>query len=179
MKKFIFLALLALTAMLGSCKKHDNDLKPWGKWILRDACMYVTYDNGEKIKLDHFSPTKTVSSLRYDGHSLFDIENIAKNVTTWSFYRPYSNPGAGLFVLNCDTAKHYLVQYTGKNTSIIESDRMPLQSNLGGSARPFQGVTTDYDNGIIAVTIEEVVGSINGRNCNYYTVLSMQRIEEW
>ena len=179
MKKFINLLLIVLVLIFTSCRKDKKILKPWGTWVVRNATMYVTYDNGKKEKYDHFSTTKTVSSLRYDGDVLFDIERIEQNKTTWSFYRPYSNPGAGEFVLNGDTAKHYLVQYTGDNMSIIESDRQPYQQNLGGSARPIHGETKDFENKIIEMVVQEMAASINGRNCHYHTVLTMQQIESW
>jgi hypothetical protein len=179
MKNFIKLILVVSVLFLGSCKKKELELKPWGKWILRDAVMYVTYENGVKEKYAHFSSSKTISSLRYDGEILFDIEKIEKNVTTWSFYRPNSSNGTGDSVLNGDETKNYLIQYYGKNMSIIESDELPLQSNLGGSSRPILGETIDSKNKMITVKIQTVVGSINGKNCEYYTSLTMERIEDF
>ena len=176
--KHIFKIIL-ISLILFSCKKKEINLRPWGKWILRDAVMYVTYDNGVKEKWAHFSDSKKVSSLRFDGEILFDIERIEKDVTTWAFYRPVSSNGAGDFVLNDDQSKNYLVQYYGDNMSIIESDELPLQSNLGGSSRPLIGNTIDSKKKIITMKVQTVVGSINGKNCEYYTQLTMQRIEEF
>jgi hypothetical protein len=62
MKNFIKLILVVSVLFLGSCKKKELELKPWGKWILRDAVMYVTYENGVKEKYAHFSSSKTISS---------------------------------------------------------------------------------------------------------------------
>lgn len=177
MKWFIKIILVLL--LFVSCKKKENALKPWGTWILRDAVMYVTYENGLKQKWVHFSDTKKASSLRFDGEILFDIERIEKDVTTWSFYKPYSSNGTGDFVLNGDQTKNYLVQYYGDNMSIIESDELPLQSNLGGSSRPLIGNTIDYKNKLITMKVQTVVGSINGKNCEYYSLLTMERIVEF
>ena len=179
MKNSIKLILVVSVLILGSCKKKEINLKPWGIWILRDAVMYVTYDNGAKEKWAHFSDSKKASSLRYDGEILFDIEKIEKDVTTWSFYRPSSSNGTGDFVLNGDASKNYLVQYYGDNMSIIESDELPLQSNLGGSSRPLIGNTIDSKKKIITIKVQTVVGSVNGKNCEYYTLLTMQRIEDF
>ncbi len=173
-----FTTILILLTLF-SCKKKEQDLKPCGVWVLRDAYMYVTYDNGVKEKWAHFSDSKKVSSLRYDGDILFDIEKIEKDVTTWTFYRPIKNPGGGDFVLNGDETRNYLVYYIGDNMSIIESDEQPLQSNLGGSSRPIKGHTIDYKNKLITIQIQMVVGSIKGRNCEYYTLLTMEKIKEF
>jgi hypothetical protein len=173
LKIFIFILLFV------SCKKKEQDLKPWGVWVLRDAYMYVTYDDGIKEKWAHFSDSKKVSSLRYDGNILFDIEKIEKDVTTWTFYRPRTNPGDGDFVLNGDETRNYLLHYMGDNMSIIESDEQPLQSNLGGSSRPIKGHTIDSKNKLITIQVQMVVGSIKGRNCEYHTLLTMERIKDF
>ena len=54
------------------------------------------------------------------GGSMFDIETIIKDSTTYSFYRPSSFPGYGKFVLNGDTTKHYAVYYFNASKAIVE-----------------------------------------------------------
>jgi len=196
MKKLIYLLFVVSTLVLGtSCKKeyayptneypsnipvidHTHDLSMWGEFVITDAVMYMdNHETGVKTKYKHFDNTKTVSSLRLGG-SIFEIENIEKNVTTYSFWKPIDNAGTGRFVLNGDTTKLYLVQYTGVYTTIIEDSKSPVQL-LGGSARPFKGWTTDFDNKMIIIHIQEMEGSLNGENVHYYTELTLKKIKEW
>jgi hypothetical protein len=192
--KIVFLAAVGMILMM-SCKKqviYPTDQLPanvptltdfggvsrWGKFVITDAVMYVeNSETGVKTMYQHFSATKSRSSLRWDG-SQFDIENIIKDTTTYSFWTPISYPGMGKFVLNGDTTKYYDVQYTGSNTSIIE-DPTHRQQNLGGSARPFSGQTLDKANKIVTIDIEEVEASIGGQNCHYWTRLTLKKIQEW
>ena len=189
------LFFVSITMMFTSCKKepiYPTDQLPanvpkldtalciggWGKFVIIDAVMFVdNHETGIKTKYDHFGPNKDTSSLRWDG-SLFEIETIIKNVTTYSFWKPINNIGTGRFVLNDDTTKHYCVQYTGLNRSIIEDPNHGTQL-LGGSARPFSGQTISYADKTIAIQIQEVEGSINGQNCRYWTQLTLRKIQEW
>jgi len=189
------LFVIGLCLLLFSCRKKEiypteqlpsnvpsinetKSINSWGKFLIIDAVMYVqNNETNEKFVFNHFGPNKDTSSLRWGG-SLFEIENIVKNKTTYSFWSPSSYPGIGLFVLNGDTSKHYVVQYNGPSRSIIENPFYNEQL-IGGSARPFSGQTIDYDNKIIAIQIEEVEASINGSNCKYWTQLTLKKIEEW
>lgn len=197
MKKLIYLLFVISTLVLGtSCKKeypyptndypanvptvvdHSHDVSMWGKFVITDATMFVdNHETGEKTQYQHFGSGQTVSSLRLGG-SIFDIETIEQNVTTYSFWEPTSNPGTGRFVLNDDTTKLYKVEYMGEHTSIIE-DPSSTTTLMGGGSRPFSGWTTDFDNKLIVIHIQQMEGSLNGQNVTYYTELKLKKIEEW
>lgn len=194
MKKFLFIIALFLT--LVSCKKEypypseGYGIKPtvldttkitqWGKFLIIDAVMFVdNHETGQKTMYHHFDSTKTVSSLRWGG-SMFDIETIIKDSTTYSFYRPLNFPGYGKFVLNGDTTKHYAVYYMNQYKKIVEDPIYGMtQPLMGGSARPFSGQILDYAEKTIVMQIQETEGSINGYNCRYWTQLTLKKIEEW
>lgn len=195
MKKIAqILAILAITLFTTSCRKEvitptsqlpanvptapssANSVSMWGEFVIIDAVMYVdNHETGQKTVYQHFSSTKLVSSLRMEG-SIFDIETIEKNVTTYSFYQPINN--IGRFILNGDTTKLYAVNYSGSNKTIIENPTSTTQL-MGGSARPFNGWTVDYTNRIIKIHIQEMKGSMNGYNINYYTELTLKKIKSW
>jgi hypothetical protein len=157
---------------------NQPTINPWGKFIVIDGKMYITnHETGEKTVFSHFDTNKNTSSLRWGG-SYFEIEELEINKTTYSFYRPKSTPGYGNFILNNDTSKHYEVWWTLRNSSIIEDPIHP-QSLLGGSSRPFQGYTLNYTDSLITMYIQEVEGSIGGYNCNYYTILTLKKIQSW
>jgi hypothetical protein len=151
----------------------------WGKFIIIDAVMYVDdLQTGEHMVYNHFGVGKDTSSLRWGG-PIFDIEEIIRNKTTYSFWKPTSLPGTGRFVLNDDTTKLYLINYIGQYKSIIEHPNS-TQQNLGGSSRPFSGQTVDYTNQIVAIQIQETEGMDgNGHPIHYWTELKLQKIESW
>jgi hypothetical protein len=66
----------------------------------------------------------------------------------------------------------------GMYTTIVE-DPTHGQSNMGGSARPFFGYTISKKDSLIAISIGEMEGSINGYNCHYRTELTLKKIESW
>ena len=118
MKSLIYLIIVA-SLVLVSCKKENlnpnpqiptqvnQEIRLYGKWLLVGGSMYVeNIETGEKTKYDHFGPGKTTSSLNYDG-SVFAIEVLELNTTTWSFYEPPAVPGFGDFVLNGDIQHPY------------------------------------------------------------------------
>ena len=152
----------------------------WGKFLVIDAVMYVdNHETGQKTKYNHFDATKHVSSMRWGG-SMFDIETIIKDSTTYAFYKPLNYPGNGKFVLNGDTSKHYAVSYMGFNKAIVEDPVYGMsQQLLGGSSRPFSGQILNYEDKTVVMQIQEVEGSINGYNCRYWTQLTLKKIEEW
>ena len=156
-----------------------NLVNSWGKFVLIDAIMYIdNHETGKKTSYNHFGPNKNVSSLRWGG-SLFDIEMIIKDVTTYSFWNtPTGGNGMGKFVLNGDTSKHYMVNYIGSYHSIIE-DPTHGQQNLGGSARPFSGYTISKSDMTVSIQIQEMEGNINGYNCHYWSQLTFKKIESW
>ena len=193
--KIVFLAVISVLS-LTSCKKQsinptdelpasipsiseDNGaIGGFGKFVIVDAVIYVdNHETGIKTKYGHFSSTKSRSSLRWGG-SLYDIETIIKDTTTYSFWKPLAYPGIGKFVLNDDTTKYYGVNYIGLNRSIVE-DPTHNQQNLGGSARPFSGQVKSTTDKTIVIQIQEVEGVINGENCRYYTQLTLKKVQEW
>lgn len=195
MKNIIYIIFISLT--IYSCKKEypypskdyeylisDNTdsehISQWGKFLLIDAVMFVqNHETGEKYKFNHFDSIKNSSSLRWGG-SLFEFENIYKDSTTYSFYKPNNFPGYGRFILNGDTSKHYAVYYYNQYKSIVEDPIYgQTEQLLGGSARPFSGQILNYDDKTIFIQIQEVEGSIDGYNCKYWTQLTLKKIEEW
>lgn len=192
-KIFVFTLIIA---SLSSCKKEE--LKPnngvvieqpngngltisqWGKFLIIDAVMFVrNHETGEKKMYHHFDSIKKISSMRWGG-SMFDIETIIKDSTTYSFYKPSNFPGYGKFVLNGDTTKHYAVYYFNTNKAIVEDPVYGMtQQLLGGSSRPFSGQILNYDEKTIVMQIQEMEGSIDGYNCRYWTQLTLKKTEEW
>lgn len=72
----------------------------WGEFKVISAVMYIdNHETGEKLIFNHFDSTKLVSSMRWGG-SLYDIETIIKDSTTYSFYKPIGLSKYGRFVLN-------------------------------------------------------------------------------
>lgn len=195
MKNLIKVAFLAILAVMTvSCQKQviyptgqlpsnvptgsntANSISMWGEFVVTDAVMYMdNHETGEKTVYQHFNTGKTVSSMRLGG-SLFDIETIEKNVTTYSFYQPINNTGR--FVLNEDSTKLYDVNYMGQYTSIIENPKGNGQL-MGGSSRPYSGWTTDFTNNVVTIHIEQMEGSYNGNNVSYYTELKLKKIKSW
>lgn len=189
------IALIFSIVILVSCKKEPivypsdqlghvpayntgNCITRWGKFQLIDAVMYFdNYDTGEKKVYNHFGLGKTHSSLRWGG-SMFSIEDIVKDSTTYSFWKPQQYPGTGRFVLNGDTTKFYLVNYIGSYNTIIE-DSQHGQQNMGGSARPFSAQTKSYSDSTIYMEIEEMIEGIQGYNCRYFTLLTLKKTQSW
>jgi hypothetical protein len=154
----------------------DGGLSRWGMYLLIDAQKYVTNTaTGDKYKFDDFG-SNSRSSLRWGG-SLFDLETIVKDTTTWSFYEPFDGKD-GDFVLNGDTTKQYLVHYSGRFTSITEDYRYN-QSNIGGSARPFISEVASVSDKTIYIYLQEQYVTINGDACKYFTKLTFKKIKEW
>jgi hypothetical protein len=188
--------LVLLISLIGlfSCKKpyvYPSDTYPvpkqeepkkaisiWGKFVIIDAVMYVdNHETGEKKVYSHFGPNKTTSSLRWGG-SIYEIEEIKKDTTSYSFWPPINTTGYGKFVLNDDTSRHYAVYYVGTSKCIVE-DPVRGQSLMGGSARPFSGQTISYKDSTVAMQIQEVEGSIDGYNCRYWTQLTLKKVKSW
>lgn len=195
--KFFVFTVIVLS--LASCEKdylypiNGKNVKPvseyvdtgktitqWGKFLVIDGVMFVhNLETNEKKMYHHFDSNKKQSSLRWGG-SMFDIENIYKDSTTYSFWRPSSFPGYGKFVLNGDTTKHYAVYYCGFNKAIVEDPVYGMtQQLLGGSSRPFSGQLLNYDEKTVVIQIQEAYNSIDGYNCRYWSQLTLKKIEEW
>ena len=192
-----FFKLFFLVFLFSSCEKefeYPSDSYPtfdnnnssqhniglWGEFKLLSAVMYVkNNETGEKLKYDHFDTNKTVSSMRWGG-SFYEIEQLIKNGTTFSFHAPTSFPGYGKFVLNGDEDKHYSVYYIGQNKRIVEDPVHGMQQQLmGGTSLAFSGQTVDYVNKIVRIQIFEATTNIEGYNCEYWTELTMKKIVEY
>jgi len=197
--RILFLSIIAIaTILFSSCEKEEypypsNDynttvpnfnegptINRWGVFLVIDAVMYINnLETGEKIVCNHFSSTKSRSSLRWGG-SIFDIETIIKDTTTYTFYEPISYPGNGRFVLNGDVSKHYMVNYIGMYSTIIEDPIYGATEQLmGGSARPFSGKILNINEMTIKIQIQEMVETINGKDVRYWTELTLKKIEEF
>jgi hypothetical protein len=165
--------------LVGSISIYD------GKWVVRDAKMYLLNEqNGDKIFYDHFSSTKTSSSLRISG-SILDIETIVKDSTTWEFFKGYN--GIGTFVLNSDYSNEYGFQQSGNSYfRIIENPQNNpngSENDLNGSSVPF---TPKYlGNNKIEIRLYYVHegvnfilpdGSTNNAPTYYFTKIIMEKI---
>lgn len=157
-----------------------NKITLWGEFLVIDAVMYVdNHETGQKTKYNHFDSNKKVSSMRWGG-SMFDIETIVKDSTTYSFYRPLGQSPYGKFVLNEDTTKHYSVYFQGFYKEITEDPVYGVSEQLmGGSSRPFSGQILNYNEKTVVIQIQEMEGSVNGYNCKYWTQLTLKKIHEW
>jgi hypothetical protein len=193
MKRFFYL-IIASTILLTSCKKEElpqprveevvieDEIRIYGEWILIDAKMYVDISaTGERIVYNHFGPNKNVSSLRYLGNPIYDIERIVKDSTTWMFTPPYMVPGDGEFILNGDIEDPYGFHVTKNNWTIIEHTtsgrtNSPTTIKLGGSARPIDADIISEEDGTAYFYIQQGTGSVNGYNCTYLSELKMRKI---
>jgi hypothetical protein len=146
------------------------------KWLLVGGTMYMeNLMTGYKIKYNHFDGVRLFSSLRYSGYE-YDIEVLEVGKTTWQFrYGKYKTKE---FVLNNDTLHPYGYNESASFRSIIElSTSKPEDLKLGGSARPFNVWTKDYDAGLIEVKIQEGYEGIDGYNWRYFTVLTFKLVD--
>jgi hypothetical protein len=151
----------------------DETISVFGEWVLIGGNMYLeNLETGETTVIPHFGGSTTVSSLRYEG-SLYDIEDLVVNTTTWTFIAPPSIPNTGEFWLNNDSANPYGLNLTSSNMTIVENSTGTQK--LGGSARPLSA----YSNGIpnqANFYIQETYTSINGANYKYYNELTFEKI---
>jgi hypothetical protein len=170
--RFIYILILALVFLFG-CQKEKN-LEIWGKWVLVDGEIYVeNLETYEKIKYKHFGDGKTVSSMNAFSPPNYDIEKLEQNVTTWEF-KP-----EGEFILNGDYEHPMGIDIGEYNKTIIEHPTAdePDEIRLGGSARPFQAYTYDYDAGLIIVIIHEKYEVHNGYNHTYHNELIFREVK--
>jgi hypothetical protein len=191
MKSLIYL-IIAASLVLVSCKKENlkpnsqiptqvnQEIRLYGKWLLVGGSMYVeNMETGEKTKYDHFGPGKTTSSLNYDG-SVFAIEVIELNTTTWSFYEPPAVPGFGDFVLNGDIQHPYGFYVTKNNWTIMEHPQSTSGNmQMGGSSRPISASICNYSDSTVYFYVQEGYTSINNQNYTYISELKFKKIESW
>ena len=191
MKSLIYLIIVA-SLFLVSCKKENlnpnpqiptqvnQEIRLYGKWLLVGGSMYVeNIETGEKTKYDHFGPGKTTSSLNYDG-SVFAIEVLELNTTTWSFYEPPAVPGFGDFVLNGDIQHPYGFYVTKNNWTIMEHPQSTSSNTqMGGSSRPISASICNYSDSTVYFYVQEGYTSINNQNYTYISELKFKKIESW
>ena len=191
MKSLIYLIIVA-SLVLVSCKKENlnpnpqipthvnQEIRLYGKWLLVGGSMYVeNIETGEKTKYDHFGPGKTTSSLNYDG-SVFAIEVLELNTTTWSFYEPPAVPGFGDFVLNGDIQHPYGFYVTKNNWTIMEHPQSTSSNTqMGGSSRPISASICNYSDSTVYFYVQEGYTSINNQNYTYISELKFKKIESW
>ena len=184
----LIVVLVSFLLVFTSCKKED--IKPndqvevigeegivlYGEWKLLDGKMYVeNMETGAHTVYDHFDPTKTTSSLRYEG-AQFEFETIEQGVTTWEFIAPPNWEGYGEFRLDNDSIQPYGLFIMGGDWSIVEDPTATAATmQLGGSSRPITAVVESYANNIVVFTVQEAYTSINGYNCNYHSELRFQK----
>lgn len=191
MKSLIYL-IISASLVLASCKKQSvqpntqlateisQELNLYGKWLLVGGSMYMeNLETGQKTKYDHFGPSKTVSSLDYNGSGI-DIEVIQINVTTWSFYQPPAVPGYGRFALNGDTLNLYGFYVTKNNWTIMENPQATASNmQMGGSARPISATICNFSDSTAYFYIQEGYTSINNQNYSYISEIKFKKIKSW
>ena len=157
----IILGISLVIIFLFSCKKENispskvpttiqkDSLSLWGTWKVVGGSVFVSnLWTGEKTYYSHFGPGRTRSSLRLDG-SIFPIEDITKDSTTYRFVRPLAtNPSMGFFYLNNDEVP-YGLSVRSFNLSIIENPNGQVSPRMGGSARPISVTVKNYNTKII------------------------------
>lgn len=145
-----------------------------GCWVLQSGTMYVqNLDTDESSEIFLFG-SGTVSSLRYDGTSLFSIETLVRYQTTWCFNFPENVPGTGSFTLNGDSIYPYGLNVTTNNITVTEDVSGNYQL-LGGSARPINYEVVNLENKVINIYIQETYENIDGYNYYYFSKLKFQK----
>jgi hypothetical protein len=184
MKNLLVVLTLIFGFTLTSCHKEEvtppntlieevETISVFGEWLLVDGKMYMeNLETGEKTVYDHFGPTKSVSSLRYDGY-MFEFERIVVDSTLWTFTTPYNIPGTGQFWLDNDSIQPYGFYVTDTNMTIVENSVGVTQ--LGGSARPITAFIDEDGTNSVNFFVQEAYESINGVNYKYFSELTFQK----
>jgi len=175
--KLIYL-IFAVLLVFTSCEK-DELLTLQGTWVLVDGYVYVeNMETYSKTKFHHFGDGKTVSQLTYCDPYVFDIENIqiGDSATTWEFCTN------GDFILNGDYNHPMYLNITGGYKTIIEHPDFRYTEAgihpLGGSARPFDSYTYDYEAKLMKVSIQNQTGTNKGYNIEWDNELIFRKISE-
>ena len=197
MKKLMYIFLGLFVIFLTSCEKEplydenntteesfgipeSDTLSLHGKYLLISGKMYITnLETNQKTVYNHFDSTKTTSTLRYFG-SIFDIEDLEQNVTTWEFRKPPYIPGTGDFILNNDTLNPYGFKVTTYNWTIIEhplTGTSGITQKIGGSAKPLFGYLLNKADSTVMFRLHEEYQAINGYNCKYVNELKFKKIK--
>lgn len=106
-----------------------------------------------------FFTDSDTSSMRWGGSAL-PIENYIKNITTWKFIAPVN--GEGKFILNGNSTLHFIVNYVGQYSTILNDSQDP--NHATGTNISFKGITV-IGNGYTAA---DSVVSITINNGYYY-----------
>ena len=196
MKKLIYIFLGLFIIFVSSCEKEpiyddsnyeeevstiseDDTLSLHGKYLLLSGKMYITnLETNQKTVYNHFDDVKNISTLRYFG-SIYGIETLEQNVTTWEFINPPYIPGTGEFILNNDTLNPYGFKVTTYNWTIIEhplTGTSDITQKMGGSARPIFGYLLNKADSTVMFRLHEEYQAINGYNCKYVSELKFKKI---
>tara|TARA_R100001015_G_C4634558_1_gene201276 strand:- start:244 stop:825 length:582 start_codon:yes stop_codon:yes gene_type:complete len=193
MKRLFYLFFTIFILFFTSCEKEplfeepqeqfgvpeEDTLSLYGKYLLLSGKMYVTnLETNQKTVYNHFDSVKTTSTLRYFG-SIYNIEEIEQNVTTWEFKAPPFIPGTGEFILNNDTLDPYGFKVTNYNWTITEhplTNTSGITQKIGGSARPIYGYLLNKADSTVMFRLHEEYQAINGQNCKYVSELKFKKI---
>tara|TARA_R110000824_G_scaffold56365_2_gene154370 strand:- start:709 stop:1287 length:579 start_codon:yes stop_codon:yes gene_type:complete len=146
-----------------------------GCWVLRKGTMYVQNLDTEETSEVFLFNSGPNSSLRYDGVSLYNFENLVRYETTWCFDFPENVPGAGVFKLDGDSIHPYGLNVTENNITITEHIS-GTYSLLGGSARPINYEIVNKQNKIINIYVQETYENIYGYNYYYFSKLTFKKL---
>lgn len=192
MKNLVLFLALFLTLGLFSCKKEvidpidptvevveDQEINIAHKtFVLVQGFVYLeNMDTGDKTRYDHFDITKKVSGMRL-GSFEYPLERLEEDVTTWTFM-PKTN-GLYEFYLNGDSLNPY--EFTGGygQYSIIEHRNAKIGGDItikmGGSAKPIQVFTHNYDANLIKIYTHEAYTNIDGVQFTYFNELILQEV---
>ena len=145
-----------------------------GCWVLQSGTMYLQNLDTEESSEVFLFGSGVVSSLRFDGTSLFSIETLVRYQTTWCFDFPDNTPGNGSFTLNGDLTYPYGLNVTTNNITVTEDVSGSYQL-LGGSARPINYEVVNLENKVINIYIQETYENIDGYNYYYFSKLKFQK----
>ena len=194
MKRLFYIFLPIFLILTFSCQKEEVTTYPnqeifqtkpdtvslYGKYILLSGKMYIdNMETYQKTVYNHFSGSKTTSSLRYGG-SFFPFEDIIQNVTTWEIIGPTTPSGHGEFILNNDANDPYGFYITRSNWSIVEhplTNTNGITQKLGGSSRPISGYLLNKIDSTVIFRIQTGTGNINGYNCRYFSELKFKKLK--
>jgi len=170
MKKFIVAFLITFT--LSSCNWVSDDVIS-GTWVLVGGDFYLERHFTHEVEVtDHFANGSN-SSLNVDGQD-YPIEVLLLDETKWTFYP--QNRVIDEFWLNNDSIHPYaLSQFSTDQFTVFEYPVGAQQ--IGGSARPIRILQSDSD--YMRVRIQETVGSIDGWNVTYWSILEFEKVASW
>tara|TARA_R110000824_G_scaffold4236_6_gene20182 strand:- start:474 stop:1046 length:573 start_codon:yes stop_codon:yes gene_type:complete len=143
-----------------------------GKWLLKDAVMYVTNLDINVTDSIFLFMSSTTNSLRYGG-SYYEFEDVSLDETTWLFNYPPNTPGIGSFILDGDSITPYGLNVTHNNITVLENMLGPQQ--MGGASRPIHYKMLNPQNTLVLIEVQHTYENINGYNSYYYTKLKFKK----